>query len=127
MIPPFNEDGFERQPFQANPAKPLTQHVIDNQPDIIRNFRMCTMKGCLEYGWHQPMIMISPDGVQAVYMNFNHMLYCDQHKKDLGLEDFVDGPLHDGGNGFERIQRAFRAQGKAVPEREFSKLLWRDG
>ena len=86
---------------------------------------MCFMKGCLERGWWVPNVSISPDGMQRAYLNFDHMLMCDHHKSVLGLEDLIYGPTSSGVDGFTRIQQAFAAGGKEVPEREFTKLNWR--
>ncbi len=76
-------------------------------------------------GWWSPNIRISPDGIQIAHLNFDHLLVCDYHKTVIGIEDLIDGPTSNGVNAFTRIQQAFAAGGKEVPEREFTRLNWR--
>ena len=101
--------------------------IQDKQPEIIKNFRQCYMRGCLAMGWWEPNISISPDGIQRAHLNFAHILVCDYHKTVIGIEDLVDGPTSSGVGAFERIQQAFAKGGKDVPLREFTKLNWRPG
>lgn len=97
----------------------------DQQPEIIHNFRRCHMRGCLGMGYWQPVISISPDGIQRAYMPFPHWLMCDHHKEAIGIEDLVDKPISDGRGAWESIQAAFARVGKDTPEREYTQLIWR--
>lgn len=103
----------------------MNNHTINNQAEILHNFRTCHMRGCLGMGWWYPVISISPDGLQRAYMSMPHMLVCDQHKEDIELSDLVDGPMSNGDRAFTRIQQAFVGQGKDAPQREFTTLIWR--
>ena len=100
-------------------------NIIDQQPEIIHNFRRCHMRGCLGMGYWQPVISLSPDGIQRAYLPLMSKLMCDHCKTIIGIEDLVDGPISDGRSAWESIQAAFRRGGKDVPEREYAQLLWR--
>ncbi len=76
-------------------------------------------------GYWQPVISISPDGIQRAYMPFPHWLMCDYHKEVIGVEDLVDKPISDGRGAWESIQAAFAWAGKDIPEREYTQLIWR--
>jgi hypothetical protein len=97
----------------------------DKQAEIIHNFRRCHLKGCLGMGYWSPVISISPDSLQRAFLPFPHLLMCDAHKDSIELSDLIDGPLYDGRGAWETIQGAFARAGKAPPQKEFTKLLWR--
>lgn len=101
-----------------------SQHIIDNQPDIIKKFRKCHMRGCFAMGEFSPLISISPDGIQYGHMRFAHWLMCEYHRNNIGLEDLIDKPIGDGRSGWEAIQAAFVRAGKDAPEREYTVLKW---
>ena len=107
----------------TNRAGP-SQHIIDNQPDIIKKFRRCHMKGCLGTGNWSPLIKLSPDGRQYAFMRLRLLLVCDHHQATIGLEDLIYKPIQDGRQGWEVIQGAFRHAGKDIPEKEFTRLEW---
>jgi len=104
----------------------MNQNIIDQQSEIIHNFRRCHMKGCLAEGWWSPVISLSPDGLQSAFIPFDHIIVCDHHKNNIGLDDFINGPLSSGEGSWEHIQGAFARAGKMVPQIEFSALIWRE-
>lgn len=102
--------------------------VSDNALELSNHIRGCYMRGCLGRGYWTPVLALSPDGLQYAYMNFGNWLMCDYHKDTIGLDDLIDGPVAGGLNAFTLIQTAFAKRDvKAhIPEREFTKLLWRE-
>ena len=102
----------------------ITRHAVENQPEIIHNFRRCFMKGCLGMGNWTPIIGITPDRIQWGHMRLRLMIVCDHHKNTIGLEDLVDGPIQDGRSAWEVIQSAFVHAGKDAPLKEFTTLKW---
>jgi hypothetical protein len=103
----------------------MNQDIINKQPEIIRNFRWCHMRGCTGMGYWSPVLSLSPDGRQRAYMPFPHWLMCDYHRDNIGLDDLVNGPMFSGEGAWERIQSAFTRSGKMAPQKEFAQLLWR--
>lgn len=98
--------------------------IVDQQPEIIHNFRRCHMRGCLGMGYWSPVISLSPDGLQRAYLPMRHWLMCDHHKEFITIDDLVDKPLFDGTPAWERIQLSFTKAGKDAPQREFTNLIW---
>ena len=94
------------------------------QQEIIKNFRVCHMKGCLAMGYWSPVISVSPDNLQRAYLPMPHMLMCDHHKAIIGLDDFINGPVFSGDNAWVRIQAAFATAGKDEPLLQYTHLIW---
>jgi hypothetical protein len=100
-------------------------NLVEQQPEILHNFRRCFMRGCLGRGWWQPVVSLSPDGLQRAYLPLRQFLICDACKKNIMLEDLISGPISDGRGAWEGIQAAFAHAGKDVPQQEFTNLIWR--
>jgi len=101
-------------------------NIVDQQSEIIHNFRRCHLSGCLGMGWWYPVISLSPDGVQRAYLPMKHWLFCDHHHEYIELSDLIDGRVTNGDVAFTRIQEAFICGGKSAPQREFTTLKWRE-
>jgi len=100
--------------INPTPSELATSHFI----------RKCFMKGCLEMGWWSPVIVFSPDGVNAAYRSFDVWLMCDWHKEQIGIDDLLIGSTTGGLSGWEQVVSSFVRAGIPPPERQYTKLIW---
>lgn len=92
-----------------------------------RHIRTCRLKGCLGRGYYQPWFYFSADGENYRVLKLKRFLFCEEHMKSLGPNDFLSGDVQLAGkNMWGHIESAFAKAGRPVPLKELTLMEWRD-
>ena len=96
------------------------------QQEYEKKFRTCRMNSCLKRGYWQPWLYFSAGGEQYRCLKLLKYLFCDDHMKEFGLEDFISGKGIVGEDIWTNIEKSFVAAGRPVPLKELTLLEWRN-